>query len=82
MTADNPDIILLLIGINGLGTGSQGALDMLVNTIVTTDPSVQLIVAQITPLVRRLQDVREYHLIENRSILQAAMFCSKSAGLI
>ena len=31
---------------------------------------------------RRLQDVREYHLIENRSILQAAMFCSKSAGLI
>ncbi len=61
MTADNPDIILLLIGINGLGTGSQGALDTLVNTIVTTDPSVQLIVAQITPLVSFNQALHDYN---------------------
>ncbi|MDA7881608.1 hypothetical protein N9A94_04820 [Akkermansiaceae bacterium] len=49
INTDQPDVILLLIGINGIGAGSPAALDTLVNTIVTTDPNIELIVAQITP---------------------------------
>ncbi len=49
ITTDNPDVILLLIGINGIGTGSPAALNTLVSTIVTAAPNAHLIVAQITP---------------------------------
>jgi hypothetical protein len=49
LTADKPDVILLLIGINGIGTGSPALLDTLVNTIVTNSPNAHLILAQITP---------------------------------
>jgi hypothetical protein len=47
---DNPDIILLLIGINGnLNRANPAELEILVNTIFTADPDVHLVVAQITP---------------------------------
>lgn len=49
MTADNPDVILLMIGINGISTSSPGQLDTLVTTIFTSKPTVKLIVAEITP---------------------------------
>ncbi len=49
IAADNPDIILLLIGINGIGPGSPAELDALVEAIFKAKPGVKLIVAQITP---------------------------------
>ena len=49
MTADSPDVILLMIGINGISTNSPSQLDTLVTTIFTTQPTVKLIVAEITP---------------------------------
>ena len=49
IATDNPDIILLLIGINGIGPGSPAELDVLIQTIFKAKPGVKLIVAQITP---------------------------------
>ena len=60
--ADNPDIILLLIGINGMGGGSQTALTNLVSSIVTHAPDVHLIVAQITPRSTFNQTLYNYNL--------------------
>ena len=59
--ADNPDIILLLIGINGMGGGSQTALTNLVSSIVTHAPDVHLIVAQITPYSGFNQTLYDYN---------------------
>ena len=61
IAADNPDVILLLIGINGLGSGSQTALNNLVDSIVTTAPDVHLIVAQTSPLVSFDQTLYDYN---------------------
>jgi lysophospholipase L1-like esterase len=55
LNADNPDIVLLMIGINdvarcgngGNPTAATSQLDALVKTILTTKPKVKLIVAQI-----------------------------------
>jgi lysophospholipase L1-like esterase len=60
--ADDPDIILLLIGINGISTGSPTALNTLVNNIVTHAPDVHVVVAQITPLVTFNQALYDYNL--------------------
>lgn len=49
IAADNPDIILLMIGINGIGPDSPARLDALVDNIFKAKPDVKLIVAQITP---------------------------------
>lgn len=46
ISTDNPDIILLLIGING---GTTAELDTLVSNIFTAKPGVKLIVAELTP---------------------------------
>jgi hypothetical protein len=46
ISTDNPDIILLLIGING---GTTSELDTLVSNIFTAKPGVKLIVAELTP---------------------------------
>jgi len=61
IAADNPDVILLLIGINGIGTGSPAALDTLVNNIMTTAPDAELIVAQITPHASYNQNLYDYN---------------------
>jgi len=62
IAADTPDVILLLIGINGIDSGSPAALNTLVNTIVTAAPNAHLIVAQITPLANFNQDLYNYNL--------------------
>ena len=61
MASDNPDVILLLIGINGISASSHGQLDTLVTTIFTADPSVSLIVAQITPYGVYNQNLYDYN---------------------
>ena len=58
---DRPDIILLLIGINGINTNSSKQLDSLVKTIYETDKDVKLIVAQITPLSKFNQNLFDYN---------------------
>ena len=48
LNADDPDIVLLMIGTNGIADAMSN-IDPLVNAIVTTKPNAQLIVAQIPP---------------------------------
>ncbi len=61
ITTDRPDIILLLIGINGINPKSPLQLEALVKTIFDTDKEVKLIVAQITPLSRFNPDLYDYN---------------------
>ena len=58
---DRPDLILLLIGINGIGADSPSQLEELVDTIFASDPAVGLIVSQITPLAAYTQDLLSYN---------------------
>jgi hypothetical protein len=60
---DDPDVILLLIGING-GTNRANPteLNTLVNTIFTASPDVHLIVAQITPYGYYLESIDDYNI--------------------
>jgi lysophospholipase L1-like esterase len=58
---DRPDIILLLIGINGINAESPQQLDVLVKTIYDTDKNVKIVVAQITPLKSFNQNLFNYN---------------------
>ena len=51
MSKNKPDLILLMIGINGISKDSPARIRGLVETIVTDQPNAHLIVAQITPYV-------------------------------
>lgn len=51
IATDDPDVILLHIGTNGIGASSPADLATLVNTIFTAKPAVKLVVAQIIPAV-------------------------------
>jgi len=61
MKQDRPDVILLMIGINGINTNSSKQLDALVKTIFDTDKGVKLIVAQITPKSKFNQHLYDYN---------------------
>ena len=56
LNSDNPNVILLMIGINDILPGptdpinQKNDLNNLVNTIVTTKPEADLVIAQITPV--------------------------------
>lgn len=58
---DRPDLMLLMVGINGIGPDSPSQLEELVDTIFASDPEVGLIVAQITPKVTYTQDLLSYN---------------------
>ena len=58
---DKPDIILLLIGINGINPKSPQQLESLVKTIYQADENVQVIVAQITPYSTYKQVLFDYN---------------------
>jgi len=49
VSKNKPDLILLMIGINGISKDSPARIRGLVETIVTDQPNAHLIVAQITP---------------------------------
>lgn len=61
MQEDRPDLILLLIGSNGIGPASPGQLDTLVQTIFATDPAVKLVVAQIFARIAYHQGIVDYN---------------------
>ena len=58
---DKPDIILMMIGINGINPKSPEQLESLVKTIFTADKEVNLIVAQITPYGKFNQTLFDYN---------------------
>lgn len=60
LMADSPDVVLLMVGINGI-TDAMTYLDPLVNRVVTTKPSAKLIVAQITPRSSFQQAIVNYN---------------------
>jgi len=60
--SDKPDVILLMIGINGIDANSPMQLESLVQKILATAPGVNLIVAQITPYAWFNQDLWDYNL--------------------
>jgi lysophospholipase L1-like esterase len=61
ITREQPDIILLLIGINGISAESPRKLDSLVQTIFDARKEVALIVAQIPPSSRFNQHILSYN---------------------
>jgi len=60
--SDKPDVILLMIGINGIDAHSPAQLESLVQRILATAPGVDLIVAQITPYAWFNQELWDYNL--------------------
>jgi hypothetical protein len=62
LNADNPDVVLLMIGTNNYASPSATTdLDNLVSRIVTTKPNVKVIVAQIPPRAGYQQSVVAYN---------------------
>jgi lysophospholipase L1-like esterase len=61
INSDDPDVILLMIGTNGIGSASPGQLNTLVSHIFTVKPAVKLVVAQIIPTVSYNPDVINYN---------------------
>lgn len=59
---DKPDVILLMIGINGIDANSPAQLESFVQKILATAPDVNLIVAQITPYAWFDQALWDYNL--------------------
>ncbi|MGL1891432.1 MAG: GDSL-type esterase/lipase family protein [Spirochaetaceae bacterium] len=66
---DQPDIILLMIGINGISIKSPEQLDSLVRTIFDTSPNIKLLVAQITPLQKFNKDIVNYNLYIRKTLV-------------
>jgi lysophospholipase L1-like esterase len=62
VSADKPDVVLLMIGINDGGSpAARTNLDSIVRKIVDTNPDVYVIVAQITPTVLLSQAIVDYN---------------------
>jgi lysophospholipase L1-like esterase len=62
LTADNPDIVLLMVGINDNGSvAARNNLQNIVQTIVTQKPNAEVIVAQITPTLTYSQSIVDYN---------------------
>ncbi|MEI7435602.1 MAG: GDSL-type esterase/lipase family protein [bacterium] len=62
VSADKPDVVLLMIGINDGGSPAAGTnLDCIVRKIVETTPELCVIVAQITPMIHFSQAIVDYN---------------------
>ena len=59
--ADEPDMILLMVGINGVNSESPSQIATLMNTIYSTKPDVAVVVAQITPMSIYSADLIAYN---------------------
>lgn len=60
VSKDDPDLVLLMIGINGMGEHSPNRIRSLVETIVADKPDAHLIVAQITPYANTQMDKNKW----------------------
>jgi lysophospholipase L1-like esterase len=68
LSVDQPDVMLLMIGINDIGQGSSGEptsveqnLNNIVTTVVSQSPNTHLIVAQITPYATYSDSIIRYN---------------------
>lgn len=68
LAADQPDVVLLMIGINDIAQGSSGEptgteqnLSNIVATVVGQSPNTRLIVAQITPYATYTDSITRYN---------------------
>jgi lysophospholipase L1-like esterase len=68
LSVDQPDVMLLMVGINDIGQGSSGEptavelnLSNIVATVVSQSPSTHLIVAQITPYASYTDSLVRYN---------------------
>jgi lysophospholipase L1-like esterase len=68
LNSDNPDVVLLMIGINSIGSGSSGnptgaenSLNTLVQSIFNTRPNISVVVAQITPYSSYTNSIVQYN---------------------
>jgi lysophospholipase L1-like esterase len=66
--ADNPDVVLLMVGINDIGETASGhplavqkRLSQIVETVTTIKPTAHVIVAQITPYARYTDAIVQYN---------------------
>lgn len=71
IAADNPDVILLMIGINGISASSPSQLNTLVNSIFTAKPAVRLVVAQIIPKIPYNANVVTYNTYIRQTLVPA-----------
>jgi len=69
--SDKPDVILLMIGINGIDADSPTQLESLVQKILAATPGVNLIVAQITPYAWFNQELWDYNLFIRDELVPA-----------
>lgn len=68
---DRPDMILLMIGINGISVDSPSQLDTLVGQIFAANAKVKLIVAQITPRSSYIEELYDYNTYIKDSLVPA-----------
>jgi len=62
VTVDNPDMVLLMIGINDNGSlAARNNLSNIVRIICTAKPTADVIVAQITPMATYSQSIVDYN---------------------
>ena len=66
---DKPDLILLMIGINGISHKSPEQLDKLVQNIFKTKGDVKLIVAQITPKASYQKVLYDYNTFNREQLV-------------
>jgi lysophospholipase L1-like esterase len=71
LAANMPDVITLMIGINGIDSGSPAELNSLVGTILSNAPDVHLIVAQITPKSSYNADLYNYNAYIRNTLVPA-----------
>lgn len=78
ITSDTPDVILLMIGINGISTSSPGQLDTLANSIFTAKSTVKLVTAQIIPKIPYTSLVVDYNTYIRNTLLPKYIGLGKS----
>lgn len=82
LAADNPDLILLMIGINGISANSPSQLQALVNSIFTAKPAVRLVVAQIIPKIPYNGDVVAYNNYIRQTLVPALAAQGKNIATV
>lgn len=72
LAADDPDVVLLMIGINDGGSvAARNNLNSIVETIVTHKPNASVIVAQITPMANFSQSIVDYNTYIRETLVPA-----------
>jgi lysophospholipase L1-like esterase len=79
---DRPDLILLMIGVNGIGPDSPSRLEALVENIFTADEDVGLIVAQIPPKVDFDANLTAYNTFIRESLVPTQAAAGRDIDIV